>query len=251
MACILPATNSDIATDSWGLGVHKVIGQLIVVITLLAAFEVKATPIYYSTRAEFMAAVGSSITDDYTTYTPGVFSNVVMSEVFGETNYESLTFSNQNQVIDGTGFIDGDGSAYCSGCNGNFMLGFASTSLSENGGLFGVGLDIVHNRSSDTRPQLAGGVLVEFTDGSSEQISIPPVGYDYLTGLYVQETYFLGLTDDRGIMSITIGTESLSQRHFWVIDNLTIAAEAPIPATLSLFGLGLAGLGWSRRKSRA
>ena len=30
--------------------------------------------------------------------------------------------------------------------------------------------------------------------------------------------------------------------------NLAASSEAPIPATFGLFGLGLAGLGWSRRK---
>jgi hypothetical protein len=212
---------------------------------LFAAFEVYAVPVYYSTRAEFFVSVGASMTDDYTSYPQGVYSDAMMSGIFGETSYESLTFSNQNQV--GDVFIFGDGSAYCAGCNGNFRLGFAFTSLTRRGGVYAVGLDIFLNKSSDTRPQIAGGVLVEFSDGTTQQVWIPPVGYDYLTGLYLVEPYFFGLSDERGISSITIGTESLSHRHFWVIDNLTIAAEVPLPSTLALFLVGLVGLGWSRR----
>ena len=46
-------------------------------------------------------------------------------------------------------------------------------------------------------------------------------------------------------------TVSNGSGQHWALDNLLInenSSQVPVPATLALFGLGLAGLGWSRRK---
>ena len=162
-----------------------------------------------------------------------------MSAVMGEATYEALTFPNQNQV--GDVFARGDGSNYCSGCNGNFSLGFDSTSFSENGGVFGVSLDIVFHTSrrvslgddDPSNPTYEGSVEIQFADGSIEQIWIPAdIGY------YEPSIYFLGITDERGIASITIGTEPTAKRHSWVIDNLTVAAS-PVLITPALVAIDI------------
>jgi hypothetical protein len=48
-------------------------------------------------------------------------------------------------------------------------------------------------------------------------------------GFFGPDTFFLGLTDNRGIKSLTFGIEPLSLRHFWVIDDLTIAGRPKSP----------------------
>ena len=48
-------------------------------ITMLALFSVlgtvNAAPIFYETRTEFLDNVGTSITDDYTAYVPGTYTD--------------------------------------------------------------------------------------------------------------------------------------------------------------------------------
>lgn len=54
-----------------------------------------------------------------------------------------------------------------------------------------------------------------------------------------------------GPTSYTNTVSGGSGQH-WVLDNLLInenPSQVPAPATLALFGLGLAGLGWSKRKT--
>jgi hypothetical protein len=139
---------------------------------------------YYPDRASFLGAVGPSITDGYIAYTPGQYTNAEMTAVLGETSYETLTFQDLNTV--GDVFIRGDGTNYCAGCNGNFRLSFDSTSFSKNGGVFGVGLDIVLHTSrrvsigddDPSNPTFEGSVMAQFADGSTEQIWIPAdIGY--------------------------------------------------------------------------
>jgi len=64
-----------------------------VVAVIAFAFPARATPIYYSDRPSFLAAVGQSITEDYTAYgAPSVaLTNSAMTAVLGETRYETLS----------------------------------------------------------------------------------------------------------------------------------------------------------------
>jgi hypothetical protein len=222
---------------------------ILIFISMLGPVGAYAGPTFYADRAAFLTQVGGSFTDDYTAYNPGVFTNAAMSAVLGETSYETLSFPDLNIV--GNVFQKGDGSNYCAGCNGNFRLTFGSSSFSNGTGVYAVAVDIILNKSSDTLPQLAGAVLISFADGATQVIMIPPIGYDPQSGMYKEESYFLGFSDSRGIASMTIGTEPLSQRHFWVIDNLTIGSAPPAvsePAALFLFGLGFAAIGYPRRR---
>ncbi len=56
---------------------------------------------------------------------------------------------------------------------------------------------------------------------------------------------FMGFTSPGGIGSFRI---DMFQGFGPVVDNLAFGNQAPEPATLALLSLGLAGLGWSRRK---
>ena len=52
-----------------------------------------------------------------------------------------MSFQDMNLV--GDVYVYGDETNYCAGCNGNFRLTFDNTSLTFNGGVFGVAVDIV------------------------------------------------------------------------------------------------------------
>jgi len=192
--------------------------------------------VFYSDRASFLACVGESITDGYTGYgdpnTPVQLSDAAMSAVLGETEYETLSCADCNLV--GNVFVHGDGTNYCAGCNGNFRLTFTKTSLTSGGGVFGVAVDIVlhssrHSSIGDVIPgeiSLPGTVLIEFKGGEVRAITIPPD-----IGFFGPGPYFLGVTDPRGIKSLTFGIEPVPLRHLWVIDNLTIADRPHGPKT--------------------
>jgi hypothetical protein len=217
----------------------------------------QATPIYYLDRASFFSSIGDSITDDYSGYPwpepSGVLTNIQMSAVLGETRYESISFNNLNIV--GNVYTYGDGSNYCAGCNGNFKLWFDNTSVTEGGGVFGMGVDVVfhtsrHSSLGDIIPGdsvVDGVILVEFADGTSSYLTVPAD-----IGFFGPEVFFIGITNEVGIKSITMGVEPLYRRHSWVIDNLTIAKQTssavPIPPSVYLLGSGLMGLVGLRRK---
>jgi hypothetical protein len=200
---------------------------VIVAVALSVAAQANAEPIkFYPDRASFLAAVGPSFTDDYSAYgAPGSsvqLSDAAMSAVRGETAYEAISFHDLNLVAP---FGDG-GPSYCAGCNGNFRLSFDNTSFSVGGGVFGVGVSILfhtsrHSARGDVIPGdtvLPGTVLVEFKNGKVLAVTIPAD-----VGFFGPDSFFLGLTDRRGIKSLTFGFEPLSRRHFWVIDDLIIA----------------------------
>lgn len=212
----------------------------------LSLQDATAAPALYFDRTAFLTAVGSSVTDDYTSsgYAPGVLTDAQMSAVLGETTYTALTFPDQNQV--GDVFVYGDGSNYCSGCNGNFQLSFESTSFTIGKGVFGVGFDIVLHTSRRSSigdviggdVSLPGTIRVGLSNGSFEDYSIPAD-----VGFFGPDAYFFGVTDPRRVTSIIIGTEPDPLRHSWVIDNLTIAARrVPEPGAATLLAVGLSAL---------
>jgi len=203
----------------------------IVAVTLSVAAPANAEPFrFYSDKASFLAAVGTSITDDYSAYgiaaggTPLQLSDAQMSAVLGETVYESTSSPDLNLV--GDVYAYGDKTNYCAGCNGNFRLTFRDTSLSQAGGVFGVAVNILlhtsrHSGIGDVIPgdtSLPGTVLIEFKNGEVLPITIPAD-----VGFFGPQIYFLGVTDNRGIKSLTFGIERSA--HFWVIDDLTIAGR--------------------------
>ena len=202
-----------------------------VLIALSIATPANAQPTIYLDRPSFLAAVGESITDNYSAYgaligpgtAPLELSNATMSAVLGQTVYESLTHNNLNLVGDVYAY-GVDKPNYCSGCNGNFRLSFRKTSVSKGGAVFGVGVSILlhtsrRNAIGDDVPGdviLPGTVLIEFKNGEILSVTIPAD-----VGFFGPQVYFLGVTEKHGIKSLTIGTEQIA--HFWVIDDLTIA----------------------------
>ena len=97
----------------------------------------------------------------------------------------------------------------------------------------------------------AGGTYT-FADGGANFVGagnpIPSGTYAALNsfsvfdGLSAAGTWTLNLNDRTGGDAGSLGSWTLN------IDMGDVAAPVPAPATLALFGLGLVGLGWSRRK---
>jgi hypothetical protein len=214
-----------------------------------AAAKCTSAPVIYADRAAFLASVKKPLTDTYgvgyqSSNAGGApYSDAQMTAVRGETRYEALTFPNLNLVVSenfwtGQAADDPSTFAYCAGCNGNFKLHFDATSRSmRNRGVPSVGVDVVLHTSRHTdrgnpdpsEISLPGAVLVEFGNGQTMQFTVPPdIGY------FGPQTYFIGLSDKRLIRSITIGTGPAAERHFWVIDNLTISGAPQGPCIEAL-----------------
>jgi MYXO-CTERM domain-containing protein len=134
------------------------------IVLLAGASAEAATPTYYNAQDTFEADVTDNVLDDYTNggY---VFnqSNVQMSGVLGETDYESTGHMNTNIV---------SGAHYCAGCNGSFEFSFLTTSMGEPEGVNGAGF-YISSHDIMTLPYYA---FVTFADGTTEDVPLPPQG---------------------------------------------------------------------------
>ena len=216
----------------------------------------QAATVTYTDAAVFQGAIGSSITDTYQSgyehgdvhdgplSNPDTFSDAAMSAVKGQTTYTSTGFTDNNTV-----FHFGSGS-YCAGCNGSFVLGFATTSLSASGGVYGVGFNFFNFRD------LPYTGFVTFGDASTQNYLFP---VDYNNG---SPTAFFGITSDLAISSIAFGLVNggTTTEGSFGIANLIIAGAADATAAVPgpIVGAGLPGivfaggglLAWWRRKRK-
>jgi hypothetical protein len=111
---------------------------------VFAAQQANAATTTYSSRSNFVAALGTSITDDYETGYAQFETDATMSAVLGETQYHATGFTD-NDIVD----TNGSNHYYCAGCNGSFTLDFTATSVGTAAGVFGAGVDILENAKSD------------------------------------------------------------------------------------------------------
>jgi len=171
-----------------------------------------ATPVFYSDRTSFQAALATMVTDGYGSPTPyppgfGTYDDASFSAFLGETDYHTTGYGNNN--------IRQLGWNYCAGCNGSFELSFQTTSVTQRGtGVYGVGVDIVWN--DDAAPYYA---FITYGDGTTADIPL-----DVVEG---GPPSFFGVTAPELIVSIHFGAEKggYTTSGSFVIDNLTIGRE--------------------------
>ena len=238
------------------------VGLFVSALTLVSlAFASTANAVIFNDRSAFEATLGTFITDDYSD--PGYFqgdrfdlvdfdvhTDGHMSDVLGETRYTTTGPNRNDNAILG----QRNDPYYCSGCLNSYHLDFTSTSIGTANGVFGVGLDVL----IEEEEVFGTTAFVTYGDGTTENFAIP--GEPTFT-----TDQFWGITDSRLISSIAFGlpdgvtTGSLPLRFrnpylYMAHDNLTIGMPAqvqvlPEPSAVLLFGLGLAGLGFAKRRA--
>ncbi len=182
-------------------------------VILIPSFSYAATPSFYTDRPTFEAALSTLITDDYS---PGlgypsvftIYNDIDMSNIFGETDYQTTGFINWNLIS------SGGGGYYCAGCNGSFQLSFTTTSVTESGtGVFGAGVDILSNDPGT--PYFA---YITYGDATTETRSLS-------TG-----ASFFGVTAPELIQSIHFGLSGGGTTTLggFSIDNLTIGNQRSV-----------------------
>lgn len=224
------------------------------VLSILISGSAVAAPVLYSSQSSFLAAVGASITDDYSN--PGYvhsggaqgfhpMTDAYMSSVLNQTRY-TATYNANIDLVNAP--LATSNPYFCTGCNASFSLGFQSTSETVNGGVYGVSFNYRNGIPGQGSPGF--DLLVTFGDGSTADYTLP------LSGTPSPPSFtpdFWGITSNLEIASIYVGNHGASSNSTqFGIDNLTIAGaqQLPEPATVTLFGAGIAGFAAIRRRRR-
>jgi len=227
----------------------------VVTVVLGVSAPAHADTITYANRLTFQAALGTSITDNYSAagYEHGdlsdllnqdTFSNAAMSAVLGETDYQTTRIGSQqlNYVMH-----EAANDYYCTGCNGSFRLLFSTTSVGTASGVYGAGFNFINAPS--TTPLYHA--FVTFGNGTTTDYALPFVA----SAPGVPFAGFFGITSDLQISSIHLGLAN-GQTTFegsFAIDNLTIGSQAgaqSVPdagSSLALLMPGLIGLAYAKR----
>ena len=211
----------------------KTLSALLLLTTFLSGTTMAG--VIYSDSAAFNATLGTTIVDDYESSAYAFLQNdATMTNVLGETAYKATGHVNKNYV-----WLSQGNHLFCAGCNGSFLLNFASTSVSGANGVYGIGFDY---RNSGNPLYNA---FVTYGDGSTENFQLASVWNPNLK--------FWGITSDLEINSIHFGLANggIAKQGSFSIDNLTIgnkASSVPEPSSILLLTLGLLGLSARRRK---
>lgn len=195
---------------------------------LCSAINAHAVLMVFTDRTTWEASLGTSVTtEDFNGVTPFNMSTGVNSA--GLIDIELLGSSGPNRIDDGSGFANIDGSNYYHGALDFFDGGAPSQATILITQIIGFGADWISTTTGGDLSLTILGETVNFDD--------------HLTG---SGNGFLGIISTNSFSSIILDTESGAAEQFGM-DNFSFA-QVTEPTTLALFGLGLAGLGFARRK---
>ncbi|MTJ09366.1 PEP-CTERM sorting domain-containing protein [Anabaena sp. UHCC 0204] len=205
-------------------------GSAVIALGAVGTMEAAKATTLFNNRTAFENDLSTFIVDDYEN--PAyqfINSDASMSNVLGQTKYQSTGFNNLNIVWEQSANNHG----YCAGCNGSFLLDFTQTTIGNALGVFGAGFDIT--RSTDYFAH------VTFGDNSTQDFSLA-------------NQNFWGLTSEKSIKTLYVGLQNgLSTTSGYItIDNLTIGAKSvPEPASLiGILGLGAFGITSLRKRKQ-
>lgn len=206
----------------------KLVKVSIAAVSLLSAAAVSAAPIYYNSRASFQAAAGSLSMEGFEG--PGqlgavhTYTDFQVSETNGVnaiTNYLANSCC-VNPVTEGRNAIWFDDNGGSIGTFYNFT----------GGGVYAFGLDITANEASTVA---IGGAAIS----------------DSLV-LAGNQPQFWGVIDTSPISAITFDASGGPNIGFDDVQySLSPSSEVPEPGTVALLGVGLAGIGFVRRRKPA
>lgn len=198
-------------------------------------------------HAAFVAAaagIGSIATLTFETSPLGSFTNLAVAPGVTMNGTDSFgtpqTIRNTSNFpaapsLDGTNTTSG-GSHFVEMVGGNLVFTFTNPVQFFGAYLTGIQTNFFSDR-------------ITFNDGSAQSFTLAGTG----TSSGVGETAFFGFTDaGRSITSITITTGDANSGDFIGVDDVSYqVAAVPEPTTLTLLGLGLAGvIARHRRRSR-
>ncbi len=192
---------------------------------LMLAAQASAVTIKYTDRGAWEAALGSAtiMTEDFDSVTPANITSGTTS--IGMLSIEAVNAGGLTQINDGTGARNINGTNYLQLITDSIPIRSATLHLPNSS--FAWGMD--YNQYGDQ-------TYVTFADIVADTVG--PHGATGFVG-YISDIEFneIQFTDPHPSLAL-IGMDNFS----------FVESEVPEPTTLAILGLGLAGIGFGRRK---
>jgi hypothetical protein len=217
----------------------KKILTLVFMVTSCFVTSASAGIMTFTDLTSFQAAVLSGSTTQTDTFSNDIpqSQTIVFDSGVSSTNLDSIFF-NDNSV---------SGGRYNNAIDTTPAQGATLITLDFGGPISAFGFDFFGVQDSGNTTN-STTVQVSINDGMTVQDFV-------LFDLAGVSSGFAGFVLDSPVSSASFSAFAPAGAGFDVfqLDNLVFAdvpaGSVPVPATITLFGLGLAGLGWSRRKN--
>ncbi len=186
-----------------------------------------ASLMFFSDRTTWESALGGTIgTEDFNAVTPFAMSAGSNSAGQLDIVLTNLT-SSFNSIDNGAGILNIDGTTYYKGS----ATSAENIVIQLSQAVLGFGADFRSTHS-------ASGLTLEIDSIMAEFTTLLPSG---------DGDGFLGVISTNAFSSVRLF--DASQNESFGLDNVSFGGSVPEPTTLALMGLGLAGIGWKRRKT--